>query len=236
MLYFAKYVKIWKLDRFIVKVLCVSDKVVDFLYSASVKTMAEEVDFILACGDLPYYYLEFLISMLNIPLFYVHGNHDSLAESTASGERITGPGGGINLDGQIVQYKGLLIGGLEGCLRYRPNSPFQYSDLEMWGKLLKMVPKLFYHRAVKGRAIDIFITHAPPLNIHNGKDHVHQGFTSFLWLMRQFQPKYFFHGHYHVYRRDEQTITQYHQTMVHNIYPYKLIELDASWQGGRVAR
>ena len=33
---------------------------------------------ILACGDLPYYYLEYIVGLLDVPLFYVHGNHDKV--------------------------------------------------------------------------------------------------------------------------------------------------------------
>lgn len=210
------------------KVLCVSDKVVEFLYSSSVRNIAGDADLIIGCGDLPYYYLEFLISMLDKPLFYVHGNHDALEEHTPSGDRISGPSGGLNLDGRIVEHKGMLIGGLEGCMRYKPHAPFQYTDREMWWKTWKLLPQLLYNRSRKGRAIDILVAHSPPLHIHNGSDHVHRGFAAFLWLMRRFQPRYLLHGHHHVYRRNERTETLYHQTIVNNIYPYKLLNLQLS--------
>ena len=35
-----------------------------------------EIELILGCGDLPYPYLENLLTFLNVPLFYVPGNHD----------------------------------------------------------------------------------------------------------------------------------------------------------------
>lgn len=208
------------------KALCVSDKVVSRLYGPSVTSKTGDVDIILGCGDLPYYYLEYIVSMLNIPLFYVHGNHDPLKEFTPAGEALTGPGGGINLDGKVVDVKGLLIGGLEGSIKYKPHSPFQYTDRQMWKKVFKMVPRLLYNKRTKGRALDVLITHSPPLGIHNGTDHVHRGFASFLWLMRVFQPRYLIHGHHHVYRSTEQTVTPYHRTVVNNIYPYKILELD----------
>jgi len=31
---------------------------------------------VLSCGDLPPYYLEFLVTVLDVPLFDVRGNHD----------------------------------------------------------------------------------------------------------------------------------------------------------------
>jgi uncharacterized protein len=207
------------------KVLCVSDKVLDFLYSPGVMELCHNVEVIFGCGDLPYYYLEFLISMLNIPLFYVHGNHDPEEEYTAAGERITGPGGGFNLDGRVVQVIDNLVGGLEGSIRYK-EGPFQYSETEMWLKVAGLVPHLALNRIFRGRALDILITHSPPYGIHNGPDRVHRGFKAFLWLMQRFRPRYMLHGHHHAYDPNEQTVTRYHQTTVINVYPYKKLTLD----------
>src|SRR5512137_1740790 len=58
------------------KILAVSDVVVDRLYSAHVAEYFRDVSMILGCGDLPYEYLDFLVSALNAPLLYVPGNHD----------------------------------------------------------------------------------------------------------------------------------------------------------------
>lgn len=207
------------------KVLCVSDKVVDQLYSPSVTVKTQGVDMIFGCGDLPYYYLEYLVSALDVPLYYVRGNHDAVKEYTPSGEAITGPGGCIDLDDRVIEARGLIIAGLEGSIRYKPNVPFQYTDRQMWLKVFKLIPLLLYNRQTKGRALDVVIAHSPPLNIHNGADHVHRGFASFLWLMRVFKPRYFIHGHHHVYRCTEQTVTVYRQTVVNNIYPYKILTI-----------
>ena len=35
-----------------------------------------DVDLLISCGDMPSVYLEFITSVLNVPLFYVRGNHD----------------------------------------------------------------------------------------------------------------------------------------------------------------
>ncbi len=207
------------------KALCVSDKVVDRLYSSAVTTIAKDVDIILGSGDLPYYYLEYLQSMLNVPLYYVHGNHDSEAEYLPSGDSISGPRGGYNLDERIVEVKGLLIAGLQGSIRYKNEGSYQHTDFEMWLKIFRLAPRLFYNLRAKGRALDVLVTHSPPLNIHNGNDHVHTGFASFLWLMRVFKPKLLIHGHRHVYRPHERTETWYRRTLVNNIYPYKIIEI-----------
>ena len=79
------------------KVLFVSDKVVEHLYSPSIATRYGDVELVVGCGDLPYYYLEFLQSILNTSLTYVHGNHDPEREYLADGSSVTGPMGGVNL-------------------------------------------------------------------------------------------------------------------------------------------
>ena len=58
------------------KILAVSDQVVERLYSLVPQGHFTGVEMILGCGDLPYSYLEFMVSMLNVPIFYVPGNHD----------------------------------------------------------------------------------------------------------------------------------------------------------------
>jgi len=207
------------------KALCVSDRVVDRLYSPLVVEIAGDVDVIFGCGDLPYYYLEYLMTMLNVPLYYVHGNHDPEQEYTPAGEAIRGPCGGVDLDCRLVNINGWLVAGLQGSIRYKPQGSFQHTDAEMWMKVFRLVPRFLYNKAVRGRALDVLIAHSPPLHIHNGTDHVHRGFAAFLWLMRVFKPRYLLHGHHHVYRRTEQTVTPYHQTIVNNVYPFKILDL-----------
>ena len=58
------------------KILAVSDQVVKSIYSEHIRERFGDVDMVLSCGDLPYSYLEYIASMLNVPCFFVHGNHD----------------------------------------------------------------------------------------------------------------------------------------------------------------
>ncbi len=51
-----------------VRILAVSDRVLDRLYTSNVRELVSDVDLIIGCGDLPYYYLDFLISALDVPL------------------------------------------------------------------------------------------------------------------------------------------------------------------------
>jgi Icc-related predicted phosphoesterase len=211
-----------------VKVLAISDKVVDLLYSPCLLDKFGDVDMVLSCGDLPYYYLEYIVSLLNVPLLYVHGNHDPAVEYWASGAECTGPNGGTNLHGHLVQEHGLTVAGLEGSIRYKPTGEHQYTDFEMWLKALEVAPALLTNQLKTGRRLDILLTHAPPFGIHNGSggDLTHVGFRSFLWLMHWFKPRYLLHGHRHVYNPLEVTETQYEQTTVVNVYPYRVFEID----------
>ena len=51
------------------KILAISDQVMEQLYSPRVKETFAHVNLVVGCGDLPFYYLEYVVSMLNIPLF-----------------------------------------------------------------------------------------------------------------------------------------------------------------------
>ncbi|MEA2008347.1 MAG: metallophosphoesterase [Chloroflexota bacterium] len=209
------------------KILSISDKVVSFIYSPQVKELFGDVDLVLACGDLPYYYQEYIISLLNVPMYFVHGNHD-LEVECSSGIPRSYPFGGLNLHHRVVRAQGLLLAGVEGCINYSGRTLYQYTQREMWWHVLSLVPGLVFNKALYGRYLDIFVTHAPPKGIHEGKDWTHQGIHAFRWLLNTFQPRYYFHGHVHRYRPDTIAETQIGRTMVLNTYPYRVTEFDHS--------
>ena len=91
-------------------------------------------------------------------------------------------------------------------------------------RIWQMTPALMLNRLRYGRALDILVTHAPPRGIHDSDDRAHTGFDAFLPLMRRFRPRYLLHGHSHVYRADVVTRTQYQDTTVLNVYPYRVID------------
>jgi Icc-related predicted phosphoesterase len=207
------------------EILSVSDQVLHSVYSPAIKRLYADVDLVLGCGDLPFYYLEYITTLLGVPLFYVLGNHDppkgyanSVAKPRASGC--------VDIDGRVVAHRGVLIGGLEGSMRYKPEGDYQYTETEMWHKVLKMTPKLLLNKLRWGRCLDILITHAPPLGIHDKSDLCHRGFASFLWLMRHFRPSYLIHGHVHLYGPPRSQTTRYEATTVINTYPVHVLEFD----------
>jgi Icc-related predicted phosphoesterase len=212
-------------------VLSLSDKTMQFIYSPQVRHRFPNVDLIFGCGDLDYYYLEYVLNALNRPLFFVRGNHDKVVEYNSAGQR-TGPAGGTDLHRQVIEYQGLLLAGVEGSLNYRIGV-FQYTQGEMLQHVLALVPGLLLNRLRWGRFLDVFITHAPPAGIHDREDLPHQGIKAFAWFLRVFQPAYHFHGHIHIYRPDTEIETQSGRTRVINTYSYRETKLELGWQRQR---
>ena len=58
------------------KILCLSDQIDPLIYSVNIKERYQDVDLVISAGDLPMEYLEFIVSSLNKPLFFVFGNHN----------------------------------------------------------------------------------------------------------------------------------------------------------------
>jgi len=214
----------WK--RTSMKILAVSDTEIGFIYSPMICERFADIDLVISCGDLPYYYLEYIIGMLNVPLYYVRGNHASKVEYSDSGAFRTSPWGAIDLHQRGREDDtGLLLAGLEGCLRYN-NGPHQYSQSEYWMKVWRLVPRLMFNKLKLGRYLDVFVTHAPPYHIHDADDLPHQGIKAFNWLIKVFRPAYHLHGHIHIYRHDIVVETMVDQTKVINTYGYKVIQIE----------
>jgi Icc-related predicted phosphoesterase len=210
-----------------VKILALSDQVVEQIYSPRVKDRFGDVKLVLGCGDLPDYYLEYVVSTLNVPFFHVPGNHD-LPTSVPGWDRRTQadlPLDCGSLDGRMVEEQGLLLAGLGGSVRYRPDGDHQYTQAEMRRRTLALVPRLWINRLRYGRALDLFITHSPPKGIHDGTDPAHVGFAAFNRFIARFRPRYLLHGHSHVWRRDTIVTTQVGATTVVNVCPYRVIEI-----------
>jgi len=207
-----------------VKILAVSDTIVDRLYSSRLKDFFGDVDIVLGCGDLPYDYLEYLASALNIPVLYVPGNHDPAYNEKNPAARAEGC---ENLDRRILSVKGLTVAGLGGSIRYKPGHANQYSQHEMYVRAFSFLPSLLWSRVSAGRVLDLFIAHSPPRGIHDDDDLPHHGFEAFLKLLRIVRPRYFLHGHTLVYKSNLATpVTKFGETTIINIYPYRILEVE----------
>jgi Icc-related predicted phosphoesterase len=202
-----------------VKILCVSDTVMPQMESAvNLRRHYSDVELIVSCGDLPSVYLEFITSVLNVPLFYVRGNHDE--------GYTTSPPGGENLHQRLVEYNGLSFYGLEGCVRYN-DSPIQYTESEMTRMVITAGLRLSYRRARQGYGVDVLVTHSPARGIHDAEDIAHRGFQSLLRFMDWYHPRYMVHGHVHTYDRRTTTKTMYQETEIVNINPVTVMEIEA---------
>lgn len=206
------------------KILAISDEVVDFIYSPAVKDRYGDVDLIVGCGDLPFYYLEFVVSILNKPLYMVPGNHDAHNQYMSDGRILTHAEGCEDVDGQVANENGLLIAGLGGSIRYRPDGVHQYTQGEMRTRVAALTPSLWFNRLRYGRFADILITHSAPRGIHDSSDMAHVGFEAFNDFIKRFRPRFLLHGHSHVYQREAITRTMVGETEVINVYPYRVIE------------
>jgi uncharacterized protein len=206
------------------KILAVSDEVVDRLYSTQISEYFRDVDMILGCGDLPYEYLEFLVSVLNVPLLYVPGNHDPQFDMRNPAARADGCD---LLDQRVARVKGLNLAGLGGSIRYKPVPPNQYTQTEMYLRLVLFLPALLRQRIQTGGGLDIVIAHSPPRGIHDDDDPAHVGFSAFRDFIRVFKPRYFLHGHTLVYKSNLlPPVTQLGATTVINVNPSRLLEVE----------
>jgi Icc-related predicted phosphoesterase len=204
------------------RLVAVSDALVEWIYSPKIRQLLADTDLVIGCGDLPQYYLDYIASSLDVPLFHVHGNH-SIPEPGGNHDGINSSGL-IDLHCKVISFKGYTFAGVEGSLRYNHES-YQYSQCEMWLNVFRLVPGLLKNRLTYGKYLNLFVTHAPAWGIHDQPDLAHQGIKAFRWLLNHFRPDYHIHGHIHVYRPDMVLDSIFETTRVINAYGYITIEL-----------
>jgi Icc-related predicted phosphoesterase len=197
----------------LMKILAVSDIVAPELSGRFDVEPFAHVDLIVSCGDLPPEYLSALRDRLDVPLFYVRGNHDIRY-------RTTPPVGCRDLHRRRVQYQGLRFMGLEGS-RWYNGGPIQYREYQMRRMIWRMMPGLW----LKG-GVDVVVTHAPPRYVNDAEDRCHRGFKSFVPLIKRFSPRYFLHGHIHALFTDPaQRFVQVGRTRVINCFAFHVLEV-----------
>jgi Icc-related predicted phosphoesterase len=206
------------------EILVVSDTISDQLYDPAKQKSLQNIRFIISSGDLPYDYLENLVSTFNVPLYFVRGNHAKFYESE-TGIIHDHPWGCNDLHVRSLKDpSGYLLAGVQGSHVYNYGQ-YQYSQATMWQFVFRLVPSLMANFALSGRYLDIFVTHAPPWGIHDNQDVAHQGIKAFLWVLKVFKPLYHFHGHVYDFGKSTPMITQYGDTEVVNTYGYRVHEI-----------
>lgn len=210
-----------------IEALAVSDEIDPRIHSATVRERMGHVALVIGCGDLPARYLEFLADALGRPVYYVLGNH--AAELTRGGVRgkHEPPPGAINLGGQVIRdpKTGLIFAGFPGSPRYGEGEPAQYHEWEIYVMIARMAPRLWWNRLRHGRALDVLVTHAPPRDINDREDIAHRGFQALRAFLRWFRPPYHLHGHVHLYDRSQPHSQRFEDTMVTNVFPYRVVTL-----------
>lgn len=221
------------------RILAISDEIDAVLYHEAAASLG--ADIVVACGDLPADYLEYIETKTNVPLVYVPGNHDPELkcrpmddEMLSLGRALSGrkpksiserrPLGCINVDGRIVDAAGLRIIGLGGSHRYSPG-PNQYTQTQMWLRVLKVELRGRLRRLRDGRGIDVLVTHSPPLMMGDQEDRAHRGFASFHRLVSVFAPKLLIHGHIHAHGQTRPDRLM-RDTRVVNAVGHRIVEVD----------
>ncbi len=199
------------------KILAVSDKHLNHLNNADfLRQNHSDVEMLISCGDVDPEYLDFIASVLSIPLYYVRGNHDQRYTDDSPG--------GINVHRRIVSYRQVSLAGLEGSIRYNQGS-IQYSEAEMTSHVFSLMPGFLMRRLSKGNGIDVLVAHSPPRGINDLTDWAHRGFRSFRWLIRWGRPRYLIHGHIDLVDQRTPRETIYLRTRVININPSQILTI-----------
>jgi Icc-related predicted phosphoesterase len=220
-------------SRMPIKVLAVSDQIDPRIHSSTVRDRMGDVAIVFGCGDLPARYLEFLADALNQPVYFVLGNH--LEELTRKGERGRPyePMGCIDLGGKVIRDEktGMILAGVPGSPRYRDGEEQQYTEWQISWMLAKMMPRLLWNKFRHGRALDVLITHSPPRDVNDRDDPAHRGFVALRGFLERYKPAYHLHGHVHLYDRSQPSEAVFADTLVVNVYPYRVIELETGEDG-----
>ena len=193
-----------------VRVLAVADEEVPVDRS---RVGDQGVDLVLAAGDLPWDYLESIVSMVDAPAAFVPGNHDP---HTGRG---VGPNGWLDLDGHVRTVGDLRIAGLGGCVRYN-EGPHQYTQKEYDRRARRLLAE-----ARGGGDVDILLTHAPPLGLGDEPDPAHVGISALHGVIEALRPSWHLHGHIHPYGMLKPD-RQLGHTTIRNVIPWQLIDVE----------
>lgn len=167
------------------RILAIADVEEGWLYDRWDASRMAGVDLIISCGDLPAVYLEHIVTLANVPLAYVQGNHDTDYDRHA-------PEGCVSIDGRVCDFHGLRIMGLGGSIKYN-DQVHGFTEGEMRRRAARMA---LLAQATGG--VDIVVTHAPARGYGDLDDLPHRGFEAFDRLLERTRPLYMLHGHVHM--------------------------------------
>jgi uncharacterized protein len=175
---------------------------------------------VISCGDLSFAYLEYIVTFLGVPVYYVLGNHDPGPEGPEY------PGGCTPLDGRVVEAEGggVVLAGLSGSPLYS-GGPNQYTERQMRRRARALSVRIRYRRLVGRPKPSIFASHSPPFGLGDQGDVAHVGFESFLDLIDRYHPPFWLHGHVHLYGLDQERVRQKGDTNILNVYGHRILDV-----------
>ena len=204
------------------KILCISDQVERVLHGPTLNSYAQGVEAVSSCGDLPFDYLEYVLTFLGVPLYYVLGNHDPAPDGPEY------PGGCTPLDGRVVEVgtgeERVTLAGLSGSPMYS-GGPNQYTEGQMGLRAQSVSARVLGRRLLGRPKPTVFVTHSPPFGLGDRKDPAHVGFGTFLKLIDRHEPALWLHGHVHLYGPDQQRVTSRGATKVVNVFGHRILEI-----------
>ncbi|MGI6049355.1 MAG: metallophosphoesterase family protein [Acetivibrionales bacterium] len=203
------------------QILLLADSESNYIWDHFDHERFKDIDLVISCGDIKSEYLSFIATMIAVPVFYVHGNHDTNYEENP-------PGGCDSIEDKLVEYKGLRILGLGGSRKYNNHPetsvpPYQYTEKQMRRRIRKLKLKLLYHKG-----FDILVTHSPARGISDGDDACHTGFEAFLPLIEKHKPKYMIHGHMHLKFGQAPRKVVHNDTTFIDAYGYYILDIPDS--------
>ena len=195
------------------RILFIADVEEGWLYDHWDAERISGVDLVISCGDLPAVYLEHIVTLANVPLLYVQGNHDTAYDRHA-------PEGCVSIDGQIRDFRGLRVMGLGGSIRYNDHV-HGFTEAEMGRQAARLT---LLAQATGG--VDVIVTHAPARGYGDLEDLPHRGFEAFNRLLERTRPRYLVHGHVHLnYGRIERVREHACGTTIVNAFGSHVIEI-----------
>jgi len=229
------------------KFLCVSDQIDPLVYSTTVKERYKDIDAVFCAGDLSLEYVDYIVTTLCKPTFFIFGNHNLTdfkyynkalfnSPEMATIQTMEHGHGGDYVGNKVLRCKHLhvtsldnketplLIAGVSGSLNYNGGQA-QYTEKQMKRQLLALIPKLIINKIKYGRYLDVFLTHASPRHIHDKEDPCHKGFECFNWFVKKYKPALMIHGHIHLYDLQEQRVTKFCDTTIVNAYSHIVVEM-----------
>ena len=219
-----------------VNVLVVADEVASNLQARTLQELAP--DLVLAAGDLPWDYLEWIASSVDVPMVFVPGNHDPEIKPTRGGRfgdylepgalcEAPRPHGVINADQDVVAGRGT------AHRRPRRLRALQRGPAPVHpASVRRSRPPAACARRAPAGPVDVLLTHAPPLGLGDADDAPHVGIEALHGVIAKLEPTWHLHGHIHPYG---QTMPdrQVGPTTIRNVIPWKVF--DVTPRASRVA-